>query len=101
MSIFLNKTIEPIYITFSVSCRIRSDVDGWCPTKKIAMNASEYIELDLGHLTVVTLIELQGRFSVKPVRNFSLMIDSTESNREREHRMNNMRKLSVWNIVVK
>lgn len=65
------------------------------------MNASEYIELDLGHLTVVTLIELQGRFSVKPVRNFSLMIDSTESNREREHRMNNMRKLSVWNIVVK
>lgn len=48
--------------------RIRSETDGWCPLNKVSSTTDEYIQIDLGNLTVITLIELQGRYSLKPVR---------------------------------
>jgi hypothetical protein len=48
--------------------RIRSENDGWCPWKKISSLTYEYLEIDFVNLTVITLIELQGKFSLMPVR---------------------------------
>jgi discoidin domain receptor family protein 2 len=46
------------------SARIRKEVSGgaWCPAQPIGKNSLEYLEIDLGRLQVVTLVETQGRF---------------------------------------
>jgi len=45
-------------------CRIRSETNGgaWCPADEVSKDNMEYLEIDLGTLKVVTLIETQGRF---------------------------------------
>ncbi len=47
--------------------RIRSETNGWCPLNKISKTTYEYLQIDLVNLTVITLIELQGKFSQQPV----------------------------------
>jgi len=44
--------------------RIRSETGGgaWCPLGMISKDNVEYLEIDLGGLKVITLIETQGRF---------------------------------------
>ena len=44
--------------------RIREHVAGgaWCPAEPINKNSTEYLEVDLGRLMVITLVETQGRF---------------------------------------
>ena len=44
--------------------RIREHVAGgaWCPSEPISKDSSEYLEVDLGRLMVITLVETQGRF---------------------------------------
>ena len=44
--------------------RIREHVAGgaWCPSEPISKHSSEYLEVDLGRLMVITLVETQGRF---------------------------------------
>jgi len=44
--------------------RIRETVAGgaWCPSQPISKDSTEYLEVDLGRLMVVTLVETQGRF---------------------------------------
>lgn len=59
LKIYLGNFISP--------CRIRSETDGWCPFNKISSTTYEYLQIDLINLTVITLIELQGKFSSKPV----------------------------------
>jgi hypothetical protein len=54
--------------------RIRSEKDGWCPLNKISSTTYEYIQIDLVNLTVITLIELQGKFSLEPVRKNVMFI---------------------------
>jgi hypothetical protein len=49
------------------SIRIRSETNGWCPLNKISTTTYEYLQIDLVNLTVITLIELQGKFSQHPV----------------------------------
>lgn len=68
--------------TISYFDRIRSETNGWCPLHKISTTTYEYLQIDLVNLTVITLIELQGKFSQQPVGEFhgnrlfgSLMID--------------------------
>jgi len=45
-------------------CRIRSETNGgaWCPAEQVSKDNMEYLQIDLGTLKVVTLIETQGRF---------------------------------------
>ncbi len=52
--------------------RIRSETDGWCPLNKISSTTYEYMQIDLVNLTVITLIELQGKYSLKSVRRESM-----------------------------
>jgi hypothetical protein len=52
---------------FSHAIRIRSESNGWCPLNKISTTTYEYLQIDLVNLTVITLIELQGKFSQRPV----------------------------------
>jgi hypothetical protein len=52
---------------FFYSIRIRSENNGWCPLNKISTTTYEYLQIDLVNLTVITLIELQGKFSQQPV----------------------------------
>jgi len=51
---------------FSSMCvvRIREHVAGgaWCPAEPISKDSDEYLEVDLGRLMVITLVETQGRF---------------------------------------
>ena len=44
--------------------RIRTETQGgaWCPRNMISKDAYEWLEIDLGKLTVITLLETQGRF---------------------------------------
>ena len=46
-------------------CRIRDEVaDGaWCPKAKISQGIHEYLQIDLGRLKVITMVETQGRFN--------------------------------------
>ncbi|XP_052219527.1 discoidin domain-containing receptor 2-like [Dreissena polymorpha] len=44
--------------------RIRTETMGgaWCPKPMISQNSYEYLQIDLGKLSVVTMVEIQGRF---------------------------------------
>ncbi|CAF0885828.1 unnamed protein product [Adineta steineri] len=50
----------------AAKARIRSENNGWCPVHKISTTTYEYLQIDLVNLTVITLIELQGKFSQQP-----------------------------------
>jgi hypothetical protein len=56
-----------LFVFFFYSIRIRSETNGWCPLNKISTTTYEYLQIDLVNLTVITLIELQGKFSQQPV----------------------------------
>jgi len=45
-------------------CRIRTERNGgaWCPKAQIMKNVYEYLEIDLGRVKVITVVETQGRF---------------------------------------
>ena len=45
-------------------CRIRTETNGgaWCPKTPISRDSYEYLQIDLGRLTVITMVEIQGRF---------------------------------------
>jgi len=59
-----------------VLCRIRSETNGgaWCPEKQVSKDNLEYLEIDLGDLKVVTLIETQGRFGQGQVSRIHLLL---------------------------
>ncbi|CAF1363826.1 unnamed protein product [Adineta ricciae] len=57
--------------TRASKARIRSDNDGWCPENKISSTTNEYIQIDLVNLTVITLVELQGKFSQKSNEHYA------------------------------
>lgn len=44
--------------------RIRTEKSGgaWCPKLQISRDTYEWLEIDLGELKVITLVETQGRF---------------------------------------
>ncbi|XP_060568273.1 discoidin domain-containing receptor 2-like isoform X2 [Ruditapes philippinarum] len=44
--------------------RIRTETNGgaWCPKSVIERDTYEYLQIDLGRLTVITMVEIQGRF---------------------------------------
>ncbi|XP_069120897.1 discoidin domain-containing receptor 2-like isoform X1 [Argopecten irradians] len=46
------------------SARIRQEISGgaWCPKEQITMDSYEYLQIDLDQLTVITKVEVQGRF---------------------------------------
>jgi len=50
--------------------RIRTETHGgaWCPKEHVSRDAHEYLEIDLGQLKVITLVETQGRFGNGQVR---------------------------------
>ena len=47
-----------------VGGRIRHEQRGgaWCPQQHISKDSGEFLQIDLGRLKVVTLVETQGRF---------------------------------------
>jgi len=47
-----------------LNCRIRQELAGgaWCPAELVNKDSIEYLEIDLGQLKVVTMVETQGRF---------------------------------------
>ncbi|CAF3569586.1 unnamed protein product [Adineta steineri] len=57
--------------TVASNARIRNEITGWCPFNKISSTTYEYIQIDLVNLTVITLIELQGKFSLTPNEQFA------------------------------
>jgi hypothetical protein len=54
--------------------RIRTELRGgaWCPKAQIAKDVYEYLQIDLGSVKVVTLVETQGRFGNGQVSSLSL-----------------------------
>lgn len=55
------------YKTFAgtcFKCRIRTEKHGgaWCPRPQVGKDVYEWLEIDLGELKVITLVETQGRF---------------------------------------
>ena len=40
----------------------------WCPRPQVGRDASEWLEIDLGELKVISLVETQGRFGNGQVR---------------------------------
>lgn len=51
--------------------RIRQELYGgaWCPKQMITKESYEYLQVDLGQLTVITKVEVQGRFGNGQVLN--------------------------------
>lgn len=45
-------------------CRIRQELTSgaWCPAEPVTRESFEYLEIDLGQLKVLTMVETQGRF---------------------------------------
>ena len=75
----LTSNEKHVVLSFSLSNRIRSETNGWCPASKISSTSYEYIQIDLGNVTVITLIELQGTFSRKSVRPIPFRSPTTTS----------------------
>jgi len=51
--------------------RIRTELSGgaWCPKQQINRDVYEWLQVDLGKLKVVSLVETQGRFGNGQVRH--------------------------------
>ena len=58
-----NPSLLSYYNTLS-TYRIRTETNGgaWCPKNRIDRDSYEYLQIDLGRLTVITMVEIQGRF---------------------------------------
>lgn len=59
--------------------RIRGETGAWCPGKPVSTDVYEFLQIDFDALTVVTLVETQGRFdhgqvSPRPFDHRSLSI---------------------------
>ena len=56
--------------------RIREHVAGgaWCPAEPISKDSGEFLEVDLGRLMVITLVETQGRFDNGQVGRSNVLI---------------------------
>ena len=56
----------PVFMNLSLLFyfRIRKEKAGgaWCPKTQIAHNVYEYLQVDLGEVKVISLVETQGRF---------------------------------------
>jgi len=52
------------------SFRIRTETEGgaWCPKEHVSREAHEYLQIDLGQLKIITMVETQGRFGNGQVR---------------------------------
>ena len=52
------------WIVVPFFCRIRTETNGgaWCPKTTISRDSYEYLQIDLAKLTVITMVEIQGRF---------------------------------------
>ena len=52
------------YFCFISISRIRTETQAgaWCPRNQVSNDSYEWLEIDLGKLTVITLLETQGRF---------------------------------------
>jgi len=57
-------TMSVSWNMFMVCCRIRTEKNGgaWCPRPQVGRDSTEWLEIDLGELKVISLIETQGRF---------------------------------------
>ena len=55
---------------YSIHCRIRTESKGgaWCPGQQVSEDVYEYLEVDLQHLNIISLVETQGRFGNGQVR---------------------------------
>ena len=44
--------------------RIRTEIAGgaWCPREPITPDSDEWLQIDLGRVKVITMVETQGRF---------------------------------------
>ena len=53
-----------IYSHISSTFRLRTESMGgaWCPKPMISQFSYEYLQIDLGKLVVITMVEIQGRF---------------------------------------
>ena len=53
-----------IYSNISSTFRLRTESMGgaWCPKPMISQFSYEYLQIDLGKLVVITMVEIQGRF---------------------------------------
>ena len=51
-------------LTFIILKRLHVDKSGgaWCPKQQIAENVNEYLQIDLGNVTVISGIATQGRY---------------------------------------
>ncbi len=69
-----------------VISRIRTNSGGgaWCPAQEIAEDTYEYLQIDLGGLKVITLVETQGRFGEGQVRLLAWDVGMTEGRRKDE-----------------
>jgi len=66
-SLFYFTLFDLVATALAADCvvgRIREHVAGgaWCPAQPVGKDSTEYLEVDLGRLMVVTLVETQGRF---------------------------------------
>lgn len=74
------------------NARIRHELNGgaWCPRNQIEEDVYEYLQIDLGRLTVVTKVETQGRFGngqgMEYVTHYSLEYQRDEDEGWRRHR---------------
>ena len=58
------------YAAGDLFCRIRQEKDGgaWCPATQVASDIYEYLQITFDSLTVLTMVETQGRFGGGQVR---------------------------------
>ncbi|KAJ8300155.1 hypothetical protein KUTeg_021674 [Tegillarca granosa] len=55
-------TIQSQVLALVTTLRTEKNGGAWCPKPPITKDAYEYLQIDLGELTVITMVEVQGRF---------------------------------------
>lgn len=73
------------YLLRTFCFRIRNEKQGgaWCPKEEVSKESFEYLQIDLGELKVITIIETQGHFGHGQVRhtlqkNISYLLQSSQ-----------------------
>jgi len=86
------------------NARIRTDSRGgaWCPKAQIAHNTYEWLEVDLGEIKEVTLVEIQGRFGngqgQEYAEHYMLEYQRTDENSWIRYRNKNDEELFTGNV---
>ena len=73
----MHLAVEKYFVVYVDRIRTEGDGGAWCPKDQILKGGNEFLQIDLGALKVITLVETQGRFGNGQVNIYKRLTTNT------------------------